>query len=44
MDDFVGEVTGGFNQPPKYFPVNVAMNKGINKPFNDIIKCGLTPL
>ena len=44
MDDFVGEVTCGLNQPPNYFPVNVAMNKGINKTFNDIIKSGIKPL
>ena len=44
VDDFVGEVTCGLNQPPNYFPVNVAMNKGINKTFNDIIKSGIKPL
>ena len=27
-----------------YFPINVAMNKGINKTFNDIIKSGIKPL
>ena len=44
VDDFVSEVTCGLNQPPNYFPVNVAMNKGINKTFNDIIKSGIKPL
>ena len=44
VDDFVNEVTCGLNQPPNYFPVNVAMNKGINKTFNDIIKSGIKPL
>ena len=37
-EDFINEVTCGLNQPPSYFPVNVAMNKGINKAFDQIIK------
>ena len=37
-------MTCGLNQPPNYFPINVAMNKGINKTFNDIIKSGIKPL
>ena len=44
VDDFVSEVTCGLNKPPGYFPVNIAMNKGINKTFNDIIKSGIKPL
>ena len=43
-EDFINEVTCGLNQPPSYFPVNVAMNKGINKAFDQIIKNGTTPL
>ena len=42
-EDFINEVTCGLNQPPSYFPVNVAMNKGINKAFDQIIKNGTTP-
>lgn len=42
--EFVKEVTSGLLPPPQYFPKNVAMNKGINKSFDEILKYGLTPL
>ncbi len=44
VDDFVNEVTCGLNQPPSYFPINVAMNQGINKTFDQIINNGLNAL
>lgn len=42
--EFIKEVTTGLMPPPQYFPKNVAMNKDINKSFDEILKQGLTPL
>jgi len=44
IDDFVKEVTFGLASPPNYFPINVQMNQSINKPFEKIIKNGMTTL
>ncbi|PIZ05395.1 MAG: MBL fold metallo-hydrolase, partial [Flavobacteriales bacterium CG_4_10_14_0_8_um_filter_32_5] len=43
-EEFIKEVTTGLMPPPQYFPKNVAMNKGVNKTFDEILKQGLTPL
>lgn len=43
-EDFVKEVTCGLSTPPQYFPVNVKMNKSINKPFEQILEEGLNSL
>lgn len=43
-EEFIKEVTTGLMPPPQYFPKNVAMNKGVNKSFDEILKQGLTPL
>ena len=43
-EEFIKEVTCGLSSPPQYFPINVKMNKSINKPFEKILKDGLTPL
>ena len=42
--EFIEEVTTGLTTPPQYFPKNVAMNKGINKSYEDILKDGNIPL
>ena len=36
-EEFVKEVTTGLLQPPQYFPKNVGMNKGVNKPYEVIL-------
>ena len=42
--DFISEITTGLAMPPAYFPENVAMNKGINKTLEAILKQGTTAL
>ena len=44
IEEFVNEVTCGLSSPPSYFPLNVQMNQSVNKPYDDIIKSGTTPL
>lgn len=43
-EDFIVEVITGLASPPQYFPKNVAMNKGINKHYEEILEQGLTAL
>ncbi|NQY06300.1 MAG: MBL fold metallo-hydrolase [Flavobacteriaceae bacterium] len=43
-DDFISEVTSGLALPPKYFPKNVAMNKGVNAQIDDVLSKGTTAL
>jgi len=43
-EEFIEEVTTGLVTPPQYFPKNVAMNKGINKSYDDILSKGNIPL
>ncbi|MCO6500792.1 MAG: MBL fold metallo-hydrolase [Vicingus serpentipes] len=43
-EEFIKEVTTGLTTPPQYFPKNVAMNKGINKSYDEILADANTPL
>ena len=43
-EEFIKEVTTGLKQPPKYFPNNVRMNKGINTSIDDVLQRGTTPI
>ncbi len=43
-EEFVKEVTDGLLPPPKYFPLNVKMNKEGYEDINDILDKGLTAL
>ncbi len=42
--EFIKEVTTGLTKPPQYFPLNVAINKGVSKGIDEIIATGTTPL
>lgn len=42
--DFIKEVTTGLTKPPQYFPLNVAINKGVSKGIDEVIAVGTTPL
>ncbi len=42
--EFVKEVTNGLMPPPKYFPLNVKMNKEGYEDFGDVLKRGNTAL
>jgi len=39
-EEFIQEVTTGLVAPPQYFPKNVGMNKGINKPYETVLNDG----
>ena len=43
-DTFVNAVLDGLTAPPKYFGMNVAMNKGGYESFENVMNKGLTPL
>jgi hydroxyacylglutathione hydrolase len=43
-EEFVKEVTDGLMPPPKYFPLNVKMNKEGYEDFNAVLERGATPL
>ena len=43
-DEFIKEVTDGLAPPPRYFPMNVKMNKEGYTSFDDVIAQGTTPL
>ena len=43
-EEFIKEVTDGLLPPPKYFPLNVKMNKEGYDDIGKIIACGTTPL
>ena len=43
-EDFIKELTSGLARPPAYFPENVAMNKRVNKDFDEIIERGTRAL
>ena len=43
-EEFIKEVTTGLVAPPRYFPTNVMMNKGINTSYDRILEKGMTPL
>tara|TARA_R110002051_G_scaffold75579_1_gene137400 strand:- start:5330 stop:6739 length:1410 start_codon:yes stop_codon:yes gene_type:complete len=43
-EEFVKEVTDGLLPPPKYFPLNVKMNKEGYEDFNDVLERGATAL
>ncbi|MEE9363301.1 MAG: MBL fold metallo-hydrolase [Cellulophaga sp.] len=42
--EFVKEVTDGLLPPPKYFPLNVKMNKEGYEDFDSVLKRAITPL
>ncbi len=41
---FIDAVLDGLTAPPKYFGMNVAMNKGGYESFENVMKSGMTPL
>lgn len=43
-ESFIREVLDGLTSPPKYFGMNVAMNKGGYESFDTIMDKGLTPI
>lgn len=43
-EEFVKEVTNGLMPPPAYFPLNVAMNKGVYDSIDTILARGKRPL
>jgi glyoxylase-like metal-dependent hydrolase (beta-lactamase superfamily II)/rhodanese-related sulfurtransferase len=43
-DEFIKEVTDGLLPPPKYFPLNVKMNKEGYEDFNDVLERGATAM
>ena len=43
-EEFVKEVTDGLLPPPKYFPLNVKMNKEGYEDFNEVLERGATAL
>ena len=43
-ESFITEVLDGLSAPPKYFGMNVAMNKGGYTSFDDVMKKGKNPL
>lgn len=43
-DEFIKEVTDGLAPPPRYFPMNVKMNKEGYTSFDNVIAQGTTPL
>jgi hydroxyacylglutathione hydrolase len=43
-EEFIKEVTDGLLPPPKYFGMNVAMNKSGYDSISEVMKRGLTPL
>jgi len=43
-ESFITEVLDGLSAPPKYFGMNVAMNKGGYASFDDVMKKGKNPL
>lgn len=43
-DEFIKEVTDGLLPPPKYFPLNVQMNKEGYEDFEDVLERGATAL
>ena len=43
-EEFVKEVTDGLLPPPKYFPLNVKMNKEGYEDFDSVLKRAITPL
>lgn len=43
-EEFVKEVTEGLLPPPKYFPLNVKMNKEGYKDIDEVLQKGTTPL
>ncbi|MDP5230396.1 MAG: MBL fold metallo-hydrolase [Cellulophaga sp.] len=43
-DEFIKEVTDGLLPPPKYFPLNVKMNKEGYEDFDDVLERGATAL
>jgi hydroxyacylglutathione hydrolase len=42
--EFVEKVLDGLSAPPQYFPLNVKMNKGINREIDEIIQTGTKAL
>lgn len=43
-ESFVREVLDGLSAPPKYFGMNVAMNKGISATFDEVMEKGNKPV
>ena len=43
-EDFIKMTTEGLSLPPQYFPLNVAMNKGLNSSIDDILDKGTNSL
>ncbi len=43
-DEFIKEVTDGLLPPPKYFPLNVKMNKEGYEDFNEVLERGATAM
>ena len=43
-ESFIKEVLDGLSAPPKYFGMNVAMNKGGYESFDDVMNKGLNPI
>ena len=42
--EFINEVTDGLLPPPKYFPLNVKMNKEGYEDIDDVLKRGMASL
>ncbi len=40
-EEFIKEVLTGLVTPPQYFPKNAGKNKGVNKPYSEILASGL---
>ena len=43
-DEFINELTGGLENPPAYFPMNVKMNQEGYNDIDDVIRKNLNPL